>query len=193
MKLFAISAICTLFTCSAFAGQYVGINAGVNNMIITKGSHDGLKVGCKAGFTYGVAFDSGFRTEFECTYTDNNFRTKYVADEKDVMVSKSYNNNHSWAYMVNSLYDLKQLAVMSVFPYAGVGVGYCQNTQHLKVKTDSYTHSFKAKDNTFAYQAIVGGKYAINDQYAAALEYHYFAGKEHAKDHSVGLHLIRNF
>lgn len=193
MKLLALTAAFSLAIGSVCAGQYVGLNAGLNNMVITKGSHDGLKVGCKAGFTYGMTFDSGLRTEFECSYASNNFRTKYVSGADDKLVSRSYNNNHSWSYMINGLYDLNQLQVMSVFPYVGIGCGYCQNTQHLKVKTDADSHSYKVKDDCFAYQAIGGVKYPINDQYAAAVEYHYFAGKEHAKDHSVGLHLIRNF
>lgn len=193
MKKFAFSALCTLFILPVFGAQYVGINAGTNNMVMTKGSDDGLKVGMKAGFTYGVTFDSGFRAELECSYAENNFKTKYVTSQDDTLISRSYNNNHSWSYMANCLYDAKQLTVQSIYPYVGIGVGYCQNTQHLKVKTDTSKHEFKEKDDRFAYQAIAGLKYQINDQYATAMEYHYFTGKQHAKEHSVGLHLIRNF
>ena len=47
MKLFALTATFALTFSSLCAGQYVGINAGTNNLVITRGSHDGLKVDVK--------------------------------------------------------------------------------------------------------------------------------------------------
>jgi len=192
MKLLVLTALFMLSCSNVFSGQYVGLNAGIDSLHLTSGKTQGLKTGYKAGLNYGYVFGNGVRSEVECTYDKNNYKTKYVV-ENDNVVSKEYNNIHSWAYMVNVLYDLKQLAVKEVTPYFGIGVGYCQNTQHNKIKYDSTTNEDKLKDNRFAYQAILGLKYAINTDYSTALEYHYFCGQSHAKSHRLGLSIIRSF
>lgn len=184
---------CMFISGALCAGQYVGINAGTNNMVVTNGHNPGGKIGFKAGFTYGRTFDSGFRAELACSYAENNNTTKYEIEADDSVLYKRYHHAHSWTYMANCLYDVKQLTFQTVFPYLGVGVGYAQNTVRLKFKGDNFDHESKEKDNRFAYQAIAGVRYAINDDYLAGLEYNYHCGKSHAKDHSVGLHLIRNF
>ena len=191
MKLFAI-ALCTLLVCPVFAGQYVGVHVGTNNSVLTSENHN-PKIGYKAGANYGYKFDNGFRAEVELAYHKNNFKTKYSLSEVDTIQAKGYRSFHHLSYMANVLYDITQIRVGDVTPYVGIGAGYCEHTEKNKIKFDSTTHQDKMKDNRFAYQAIVGVKYDINQAYAAAVQYHYFCGQAHVKDHSVGVSLIRNF
>jgi opacity protein-like surface antigen len=194
MKLFSLLAVFTLSISPMFASQYVGVQLGTDNMNLTNVSHSGLKIGYKAGMKYGYVFENGFRPEFECSYRKSNYSTKYAVGPEDQVFSKEYNNFHSWSYMVNGFYDLGQLAVKQVVPYLGIGVGYCQNVEHKKMRfSRGNSISSKFRDNRFAYQGIAGVKYALDDVYSTNVEYHYFCGKAHAKSHSVELALVRNF
>lgn len=176
---------------TAWCGQYVGLNLGTDYTFLTNKNDEGLKIGYKAGMTYGYALDSGIRAEIEVAYRKNSFRTKYDLIG-DATTGRSYHSMHSWSYMANVLYDIKQLNTYSVIPYVGLGVGYCQDTEKLKYKADAVTES-KMRDDRFAYQAIAGLKYPVNEIVTLGLEYHYFCGRAHAKDHNVELALVRSF
>ncbi len=193
MKFCTFFALCFLSFGSLSAAQYAGIELGTDHLELTNRSHTGMKVGYKAAVKFGYIFGNGIRTEAEVAYRKNHVRTKYNMGDADTVVSKEYSNYHSWSYMVNMLYDINQLATRDIIPYLGVGVGYCQNTDHNKIKSNTADRQDKLKDDRFAYQGIVGLKYAINADYATALEYQYFCGQSHAKAHSVGLSLIRTF
>jgi len=189
-KLFTIATL-SLLPLTAWCGQYVGVKLGTDYTFLTNKNDEGLKVGYKAGMNYGYALDSGIRAEVEMNYRKNSFKTKYVL-ENDETKSRSYHSMHSWAYMVNVLYDINKLDTYNVIPYIGVGVGYCQNTEKFKFKAVDITES-KERDDRFAYQAIAGVKYAVNENIAIGMEYNYFCGRSHAKDHNIGLTVIRNF
>jgi opacity protein-like surface antigen len=193
MKLLSLITIFIISVSPVFAGQYVALDVGTSDLNLTNVSHSGLKVGLKAGIKYGYTFENGFRPEFECSYRKNNYSTKYSVGDQDLTVSKEYNNFHSWCYMMNGFYDLSNLSVSDIVPYLGVGVGYCQSVQHKKLRQIIGSNSSKLRDSRFAYQGIVGAKFAINEIYSTAVEYHYFCGQEHAKSHSVELALVRNF
>jgi opacity protein-like surface antigen len=173
--------------------QYFGIIGGTNHCELTKESNHGMKVGVNAGVKYGYIFGNGFRVEGEVAYRHNSFSTKYNVANLDILESKEYNHKHSWSYMANGFFDLANLQVGSIIPYVGAGIGYCQNTEKKKMKFADITNEEKTKDNRFAYQGIIGAKYQINADYSAGLEYHYFVGKSHAKEHSVGMIIARNF
>jgi opacity protein-like surface antigen len=176
------------------ATQYFGIDAGLNNAEPHNSSNHGLKMGMVVAVKYGYTFTTGLRAEAEIAYRYNNFKTKYnVAHNDDFVISKAYQSFHSWAYMVNGLYDVANLNVYDITPYFGVGIGYCQNTLRNKFKSQTRSTIDKEKDNRFAYQGIIGAKYAINSTLSSAVEYHYFCGKSHAKEHSVHMSVIRNF
>ena len=182
-----------LATATASATQYFGIHAGTSHKELTNESDSGLKVGMRAGAKYGYVFDSGLRGELELSYRVNHFKTRYAVVAEDQLSNKAYRSMHSWSYMANVLYDVKQLTVMSVTPYVGAGIGYAQNTEKLKLKATDLTHEIKERDNRFAWQAIVGAKYPINETLSAGLEYNYFCGQSHAKDHSMSMTLVRSF
>lgn len=192
MRKFISIALATLTLSSLSAVQYFGVDVGVNHAEVTNTSHN-PKVGMIGGAKYGYVFSTGIRGEVEFAYRYNNFRTQHNSDEKDVVFSKESNSVHSRSYMVNALYDVNEMKVYDFTPYIGIGIGYCQNTDVKKIKYDSKSVEDKIKDNRFAYQAIVGAKYAISDNLCSAFEYNYFSGKSHAKVHSMRMSLIRNF
>jgi opacity protein-like surface antigen len=192
MNLFKLSLLFSLFCSPIFATyQYFGVDIGVNNLEPTNSSNKGLKVGSLGGIKYGYAFNSGIRAEAEIVYRFNTFRTKYNMAGTDIVLSKEYNRFHSWSFMANCIYDIMQLQTQEITPYIGAGVGYCQNTEKHKIKTNFRSTEDKLKDNRFAYQGIVGVRYAINATMGTALEYNYFCGKNHAKSHSVRMSFNR--
>lgn len=175
------------------ATQYFGLDLGTNQSILTNQSDKGLKMGVRSGVKYGYIFDSGIRAEAEVTYRQNHFKTVYNIIDKDQIGSKEYKTNHSWSYMLNVMYDIVQLNMSQIVPYIGVGIGYCANTEKNKVKYDEKSQEDKMKEDRFSYQGIIGCKYPIQNDLATGIEYRYFTGKSHQKDHSVGLFVIRGF
>lgn len=192
MRFYKLLTIAILAVSPVVASQYVGVNFGPDYAYLTSQSNSGLKVGYKVGASYGYIWQSGIRTEVEFCYRQNHFSTKYV-EVNDQIVSKSFRSFHSISYMANAIYDVPQLQAYGIIPYMGAGVGYCHNTDKHKLKADDKTNSDKEKDNRFAYQGIVGAKYAINENVSVGAEYHYFCGKSHGKDHSLALNLARYF
>ena len=95
--------------------------------------------------------------------------------------------------MGNVFYDVKSLYTRGFTPFIGVGAGYANNTEKNKVKYGTITHNDKLRDNGFAYQAIVGAKYPLNDLVDVGVQYHYFVGNNHQKAHNLGVSLLRNF
>ncbi len=182
-----------LFMSSLCAGQYVGVHGGANHLNVTRGSNQSLKMGYKVGLTCGYAFDSSWRAELQCSYFANHYGSSHEASTAGFTFSKQTNKLHTWAYMANILYDIKGLTFSSLYPYLGAGVGYAQNSSVLTVRRDDIVTDYKGRDNRFAYQLIAGAMMPVNEQYSTALEYNFHSGKAHGKDHSVQMHLIRNF
>jgi OmpA-OmpF porin, OOP family len=176
-----------------FAAQYAGVEIGLNHAILTNHSDTDLKTGMSGSVKYGYCFESGIRAEAQAIYRTNRFKTIYNFAEKDQILSKEYNSHHSWAYMLNVLYDVKPLQTYDIVPYLGLGVGYCQNTENHKLKFDDHSIQDKLKDNRFAYQGIVGAKYGIQDNIVTGMEYRYFTGNNHKKDHSIAMFVLRTF
>lgn len=175
------------------AGQYVGIATGTNNAMVTDKSDAGLKIGYHATLKYGYVFTSGIRSEAEVTYRMGKYKTIYHMDGVDNILSKEHNSVYSWAYMANVLYDIGNLKVFEVVPYLGIGVGYNMATEKNKIKFDDKTDEDKFKDSRFAYQGIIGAKYPIYDSVSIGMEYRYFVGRNHQKDHSVGVNMVKSF
>jgi opacity protein-like surface antigen len=182
-----------LFFLPLSAEQYVSLSGGSDYCHRTDENGRGQKVGFKVGGTYGYKFSNGLRGEVELCYRDGHKRTSYVyvegADDQKTHVS-----SHSMSYMANLLYDIGALQIYGVTPYVGAGVGVCSNTYELKSqKGDNVVNRDRGKEDRFAYQAIVGGKYPIAEKLDLAAEYCYNVGQYHGKNHSFGLSLIRSF
>ena len=177
---------------TANASQYVSVHAGPSIIHNTTGSSSRENVGLNTGITYGYAFESGIRTEIQTMYHTHKRKTenyKMFPQAKNSV----HSSNHAWHYMVNILCDMHTLRTESVVPYLGIGMGWCQNTNRDKIKTYDYTGITKTKNDRFAWQAIAGMKYPINETLSAALEYKYLVGDAHARNHGIGIHIIRAF
>lgn len=187
-------AICLSFLCVSpvMGQQYFGVDVGTSHAESTN-SAKSPKLGAKAGVRYGYTFDNGFRTELHVVHRRNEFKNNYTLTTNNVKVKEDQHSLRSWSYMVNALYDISQLNINTLVPYVGAGIGYCQNTDSIKTKNLVGSQRVKEKDNRFAWQGIVGLKYAINSQLSTGLEYHYFCGKAHAKEHSFGVSVMRHF
>jgi opacity protein-like surface antigen len=190
-----ILSFCLLTVAPAYAGQYIALGGGTDNLELTNASNSGLKVGFIGSARYGYLLqDYSARAEVEVSYRRSHFGTKYKVDNlDDKILSKEYHHFHSWSYMVNLHYDITSISVAGFVPSIGAGIGFCQNTEFRKMKRDFGTSSGNLRDNRLAYQGIIGLKYPINESYHTSLEYHYFCGKEHAKSHSVNLLIAKSF
>jgi len=191
MKLLSL-ALCVLAIAPLSASQYVGLEFGANHVELTDQDKN-PKIGYIAGVKYGYDFDNGVRVELASHYRKNVKSTQYIMGDEDQILSKHHKSLHSWSYMANCLYDITQISVKTFVPYVGIGVGYCQNTEHNTVKYDKTERADKLKDNRFAYQGIIGARYALNPDYSSSIEYQYFCGQSHAKHHTVNLSLNRHF
>jgi len=172
------------------AGQYVGVNLGMNNGVLTNQSHND-KVRFKLGGNYVRKFDSNFHAEAEINYRENH--QKADKSSENGAVAKKSTEKYSLTYMANVLYDVQNLQTYGIVPYFGVGIGYAQNTEKSKVKGVAATKQDKVRDNRLAYQGIVGVKMPINETLSVGAEYHYHAGKAHTKDHSLAMTVVRSF
>jgi outer membrane autotransporter protein len=175
------------------ATQYVGIEGGANHSILTNHSDADLKTGLAGSIKYGYKFASGIRVELQAIYRTNRFKTKYNLIDNDQIASKEYKSHHSWSYMSNVIYDICQLSTYEIVPYIGAGIGYCQLSVNHKVKSDAHTIQNKIKDSRFAYHAIAGAKYKVQENMETGIEYRYFIGNNHKKDHSVAMFVLRTF
>ena len=191
-KLFTFFSVLFLPVC-LIAGQYVSLQVGPDYCYRTDDNDHGQKVGYKVGGSYGYKFINGIRGEVELAYRNGHKRTVYVYSDGGAD-SKTHVSGHSMSYMANFLYDVGGLSTYGIVPYLGAGVGLCSNTYNLKTqKNDSVTNRDHGKDDRFAWQAIVGAKYPIADQLDMGLEYKYFCGQYHAKNHSISAVLVRSF
>lgn len=175
------------------AGQYVGIHGGVDDLHKTDASNSGQKMGCQFGAVYGHDIADQFRAEAEVSYRYAAKRKVYSEKALDDLLSKSYESKHSWSYMLNVLYDINQLAMYSLTPYVGAGVGYGHNVTELKVKYDDHSDSEKRRDADFAWQAIGGVSYSISDSVKSRVQYTYHRGQQHTINHSVTVAFVKAF
>ena len=183
-----------LLTAPIFANAaYFDIHGGSSFGHLTNTSNSGQKVGYKAGISLGTQLDHNIRVEAEATYRKNSRKTKYVYSQYDVLASKTHESADSWAFMGNVYFDVDALRYKTIVPYVGAGVGYCTNQTRSKIETALYRHEAKENDDRFAYQGIVGARYAYTPEVSVALQYHYFCGRAHTKDHSFGIHLAKHF
>lgn len=191
-KLIFLAAIFAL-PLSVQAGQYASLSGGTDYSNRTDDNNHGQKVGYRLGVSYGYKFGNGFRSEFELSYRDGNKRTVYEFSDGGAD-KRTHESNHSLSYMANVAYDIGSMSMYGVTPFIGAGVGFCSNTYELKTRIgDEITNKDKANDDRFAWQLIAGAKYPVAEQVDLAMEYKYFCGQYHAKNHSFSAALVRSF
>lgn len=174
---------------------YVGAFGGAN-WLNFRNVHDvkpKMKLGYAAALSLGYKFNNQFRVEGEVAYRRNHIKSREFVDSFEN--SKISGFTYSWSYMANFLYDFKGVScyLPNVTPYVGVGVGYTHLGAHVKIHQDDENVSIKGKGNGLAGQAIAGVSYSLSKATSLGLEYHYFAGRAHVRDHSLGLALRQSF
>ena len=155
-------------------GVYVGAETGV--VMAGSGNLGGdAVVGQKAGFdlggTVGYRFaqtpSGNFRVELEGHYSQSDLDTgrPYGAFAAD-----AYNGEVQTAgAMVNAYYDLSQLGGR-VVPYVGAGLGF----ENVDLDARGSAASYHGNDPVFAYQAIAGIEYRIDNHVSVTLDGRYF-------------------
>ena len=176
---------------------YMGAFGGANWLNTHR--KDGIKPKTKLGYvallSLGYKFNNGFRLEGEVAYRRNHLKgvdtLKYSSSEH----LKSSGVTYSWSYMANFLYDFDCVSYHfpNIVPYVGLGMGYTQNHAHIKAHNHQEHVDAKGRSNGMVGQAIAGVSYRLTDDTSLGIEYRYFVGREHARDHSLGLALRQSF
>lgn len=124
---------------------------------------NGYTIDAAIGYDYG-----DMRSEIEVAY-----RNSGVDGHKSngASLNDPDGQAESYAFMLNGYYDIPTGTVLT--PYIGAGIGFA------RVDADSYdtagTVFLDDGDTSFAYQAIAGLDFAIDDKLSAYTEYKYFA------------------
>lgn len=192
MRLFILAVLSFFLFSPLLAEQYVGVNFGTNALILTNENHNPKK-GYQASCFCGYKSPENIRIEAFISYFRNEFKTKYNIEEKDQIKSKEYRSFNRMAYMANVIYDFDRLSLRDFTPYLGVGLGYCKTIEKNKIKLDQEVEKEQFRDGRVAYQGMIGIRRSIDEDYSASLEYKYFIGSSHVKDHSLGINFARNF
>lgn len=193
MKLFALTSIFALAFTNLIGSQYVGIHGGPDYGFKTDSSNSGQKVGYQIGAVYGHDIASQFRAEAEVSYRQARKRTVYTDKGTDQLVSKTYESKHAWSYMINVCYDIDQLAMYSLTPYIGCGIGFDCSVNEYKIKYDTHADSEKRRDSDFAWQGIAGVSYKISDSVDSRVQYTYHRGQQHTINHGVSAAIVKAF
>jgi opacity protein-like surface antigen len=167
-----------------YAGAFAGANwFNFDNDALDEG-HLKFDVGYHASVFVGYKFAPQFRIEGEIAYRRNNLDHFKHLGQRFKLKSHTY----SWSYMANFLYDF-HFDCLPVKPYVGIGVGYT------RISTSFAHEDISIKDHAsgLSWQAIAGFGYPIYADVDLGVEYHYFQGRQHAVDHSVGLSLKHYF
>ncbi len=151
-------------------GYYIEGMAGVSLPQDSEVSAGGASadVSLDAGFTGGLAlgytYGNGFRAELEFGIHDNDIdRAPGLAINGDIQ---------TFSLMLNALYDFNYSGPIT--PFLGVGIGGAR----VKVNADAHpnvTGTVDDSDSGFAWQAMAGVAYEINDRMRASLRYRYFS------------------
>lgn len=179
--------------CSNPGRFYVGAFGGANWLHFHK-EREKAKLGYTGGVSFGYKWNEGLRLEGEVAYRQNHLRARHIGYD-NTQRSLINGRSHSWAYMVNGLYDFNSVSchIPHVVPYIGVGVGYARN--HIRYKyqnQDDFSYVYQARHKGMAYQAIAGLNYLLTDDTSMGIEYRYFDGKKDMKDQSAVLTLRRS-
>lgn len=137
---------------------------------------DGYMIGGVMGYDFG-----GFRAEGELVYRRNSAKDVTFINDAGLGVASGVGPLHgeysagghsdSFAGMVNGYYDIGTDWV--VHPYIGVGIGLA-GVKFSDVNANGAV-ALQGSKTEFAYQGIVGLRWAISDQVGMSFDYRYFA------------------
>ncbi len=125
----------------------------------------------------GYAFNNGLHLEIEGS-------TKYNQSDRFRAYGAGRGTLRDYAGMVNAIYELP-LDYVPLHPYIGAGVGMSDySPDHVRGDLMPYPAYFSGDKWGFAYQAIGGVAYDVDDNIALTLEYRYFS---HPNDYPSGI------
>lgn len=182
--IFPFGAIAAMTDVKSTDGWYGSINGGLTFVQNTK--VDDFMIKNNPGFNLGVAMGlqtGNFRVEGELRYLRNN---------GEVVDTSSFHWN-TFPFMLNGYYDFNQLSYGNLHPFIGVGLGSAiVNIGGDNIQSDT--------GNVFAYQAMPGIAYDLNQNVSMDLSYRYL-GTSHVfegqsgtyQSHSINLGLRYRF
>lgn len=143
--------------------------------VMTSGdlSFDGGWVGSVGG---GYAFPYGLRLEGELAYRFDDIESNDLADQGG--------DASSWALMFNGYYDFNKGGRWE--PYVGLGIGYA-NVEVSASDANPLLVSLDDSADAWAWQAMAGVAWWVNDRIAVDMSYRYFEAPEVELDSSRGV------
>jgi len=155
------------------SGNYLGVGAGVNLTRDSDISGSGVNTsadfdnGWASAIAIGHAYGNGVRTEIELNHRENDL-------DSLTGVTNARGEASSWGLMGNVLYDFANSSPL--IPYVGGGIGVA------RVDVDGAApisnSQIDESDTVFAYQAIAGISYKLNDDLHLFGDYRYFGTTE---------------
>lgn len=165
-----LAAIVAQPAASADQSTYVSVKGGTN--FVDEVSSSGLDVDFDAGFAFfgAIGFDTGeiselgkLRLEAEIGYRENNGDSVSFGGQ-----SASLGGDlEQLSFMANVYHDF--LPGSQIRPYLGVGIGAVDGD----IKVNALGASFASTGTEFAYQAMAGLSFQVNQQWALDAEYRY--------------------
>lgn len=155
------------------SGLYMGAGIGMNWLTETDADLSNRFAqprGGKAEFDYGWVgvvslgwgFGNGVRAEIEANYRSNEVDS--VSGAGLAAPIRSGGTAVSYGVMANALYDFDLGAGIPLMPYIGVGAGYVwQDWDNVRGQGSNGTLTLDGGEGAFAYQAIVGAAFLLND------------------------------
>lgn len=145
----------------------------------TTNVHVDLKSGYAVSGAVGYQFHPALRGEIEVTHRNNNVKSMTVNGVKQAAQT---GHSASTAYMGNVYYDFD--TGTDYTPYVGVGLGVA----HTNNKNNTVLGPVAAKgtDLVFAYQAMAGVEYALDNNFGIYGEYRYFGTRDPRVKDSLG-------
>jgi outer membrane protein OmpA-like peptidoglycan-associated protein len=148
-------------------GWYVGLEGGgvavqdfeLDGQPVTIELDNGWAVLATVGYAWA---DSNWRLEGELGYRSNEGQTSFYNEDAEL---------EEWSGMINAVYDFK---LNSDKWGLSVGAGVGVDNPRFSVANGLLGDDAESKDTVFAYQAIAGVTYRLNQHWDLALNYRYF-------------------
>jgi outer membrane protein OmpA-like peptidoglycan-associated protein len=184
------------------SGLYVGAGAGINwlmesdvelsrNFGLGSGGNGNVDfdLGWGAVISLGWGFGNGVRAEIEGSFRENNVDSAsgFTALTRPLSAG---GKARSYGVMANALYDFDLGPGVPVVPYIGVGAGYIWHEHaNARVTGGNGAARIDGDDGNFAYQAIIGAAFPLNDVargLALTAEYRFMGTLDPEIDATVG-------
>lgn len=173
---------------------YIGLVGGANfaNQVKLHHVESDVRTGYMVAGALGYRTCNNFRMEIEAAYRRNSLHRLKV-HHFDIRLSQpAHGNFQSISGLFNLFYDAPLFFCLR--PYLGFGLGYAYNRFHLKVHQQGEIFKTTDHKNGFAWQAIAGITFPVNEFADIVLEYRFYQPTvSQYNDHNVCLGLHCNY